>query len=75
MKHFSKYIRPGAKRIGFEVTDESMKVTAFQNPDNSIVVVVFNEFEKSKTYTIQLNQQQITIPLSAQAIQTVVISL
>jgi glucosylceramidase len=75
MKHFSKYIRPGAKRIGFEVTDESLKVTAFQNPDNSIVVVVFNEFEKSKTYTIQLNQQQITIPMSAQAIQTIVINI
>ena len=74
MKHFSKYIRPGAQRLGFEVTDEALNITAFQNPYGTIVVVAYNEFEKSQTFTIQLNQQHITIPMSAQAIQTIVIN-
>ncbi len=33
LSHFSKFIRPGAKRIGFENPDETLMVTAAQNPD------------------------------------------
>ncbi len=40
MAHFSKYIRPGAVRIGFENSDETLMITAVQNTDGSIVVVL-----------------------------------
>lgn len=73
MKHFSKYLRPGAKRIGFEVSDESLKVTAFQNPDNSIVVIVFNEFETPKTFQLKQGDAITNIHISAQALQTIVL--
>ncbi|MGF1556228.1 MAG: glycoside hydrolase family 30 beta sandwich domain-containing protein [Paucihalobacter sp.] len=73
MKHFSKYLRPGAKRIGFEVSDDDLKVTAFQNPDNSVVVIVFNEFETPKTFQIKLQEQSKTVKINPQSLQTVVI--
>ncbi len=40
--HFSKYIRPGAKRIGFSKFTNKLEVTAFKNTDGKIAVVVMN---------------------------------
>jgi len=40
--HFSKYIRPGAKRIGFSKYTDKLEVTAFKNTDGKIVVVIMN---------------------------------
>jgi glucosylceramidase len=73
MAHFSKYIRPEAKIIGVEKTDDELMVTAAQNPDGSIAVVIFNEGNTEKSFTINLNQAHIDIKISAQAIQTIMI--
>lgn len=40
--HFSKFIRPGAKRIGAAASRWLLQTTAFQNTDGSIAVVVMN---------------------------------
>jgi glucosylceramidase len=40
--HFSKFIRPGAKRITSAPSRSSLITTAFQNTDGKIVVVVMN---------------------------------
>lgn len=73
MAHFSKFIRPGAIRIGFENPDTALMVTAVQNPDGSVAVVVFNPGETEKAYTISLQQQKVKAIISAKAIQTVVL--
>ena len=73
MAHFSKYIRPGAVRIGFENTDESLMVTAVENPDGSVVVVVLNQDASSKNFRVTLSSRSAEIAISPQAIQTVVI--
>ena len=49
LAHFSKYIRPGAKRIGFKNSDPELLVTAAKNPDGSKAVVVFNPGSEKKT--------------------------
>ena len=41
--HFSKFIRPGAKRIACSSSREQLLSTAFQNPDGTMVVIVMNE--------------------------------
>ena len=41
--HFSRYIDPGAVRIGFSRFTEDVDVTAFQNPDTRRVVVMLNK--------------------------------
>ena len=73
LAHFSKYIRPGAHRIGFQVSDESLLVTAAKNPDGSIAVVLLNMDAEPKEFTLKLADQSTTIRISSKAIQTVLI--
>ncbi|MFK7950607.1 MAG: glycoside hydrolase family 30 beta sandwich domain-containing protein, partial [Saprospiraceae bacterium] len=72
LAHFSKYIRPGAKRIGLENSDKDLQVTAVEQDDN-IVVVLLNEGTEAKTFSIDLNGQTVNLSIDGQAIQTVVI--
>ena len=74
MTHFSKYIRPGAEIIDVENNDSDLMVTAAQNPDNSIAVVLFNEGKDEKSYNIKLNEYSKIITINPQAIQTVIIN-
>jgi glucosylceramidase len=74
MAHFSKYIRPDATVIGSESSDIELQVTAAQNLDGSIAVVVFNEGTTQKSFKILLGQKESTITISAQAIQTILIN-
>jgi glucosylceramidase len=71
LAHFSKFIRPGAVRIGFENPDADLLVTAAQNPDGSIAVVVFNPTEKEKTLSLSLGEQSTPLKISGKAIQTI----
>jgi len=73
MAHFSKFIRPGATRIGFENPDDEMMVTAARNPDGSVAVVVFNPTEQEKILAIELSGQSAQLSISKQAIQTIVV--
>ena len=73
MAHFSKYIRPGAKRIGFELDDEDLLVTAAQNPDGSIAVVVLNQTEEAKNLHINVHGQEAFATIQGKALQTIVI--
>ena len=74
MAHFSKFIRPGAVRIGFENPDESLMVTAAQNTDGTIAVVVLNMNEEQKNINIKLGDKTANMQISAKAIQTIVVS-
>ena len=73
LTHFSRYIRPGAARIGFENTDDSLMVTAAQNPDGSITVVILNQDLAAKNFVLSLGESSTEIKISAQAIQTIII--
>ena len=73
MVHFSKFIRPGAIRIGFEHSDEDLMVTAAKNPDGSIAIVVLNMGTATKDLSIELEGLSKDFQISAQAIQTLVI--
>lgn len=73
MGHFSKFIRPDAKIIKVENFDNELMVTAAQNPDNSIAVIVLNQTEKKKSFQINLNESEKIIQIDAKAIQTIII--
>ena len=73
LAHFSKFIRPGAKRIGLTVSDNELLVTAARNPDGSIAVVLFNEGMKTKSFSLQLGESTVALNINQQAIQTIVI--
>ncbi|MBP6431637.1 MAG: glycoside hydrolase family 30 protein [Ferruginibacter sp.] len=73
MAHFSKFIRPGAVRIGFENADKELMVTAAKNVDGSIAVILFNPTEQAKKTTLNLNNKATGFTIAAKAIQTVFI--
>ena len=73
MAHFSKYIRPGAVRIGFENPDPSLMMTAAKNPDGSIAVILLNMNPEAESVMLSLGERTVNIQISAQAIQTIVI--
>lgn len=74
MSHFSKFMRPGAVKIGCEVNNKEVKVTAVQNPNQSIALVIFNPTEQSHTIEINISKDKSTISIPARALQTVVIN-
>ena len=73
MSHFSKFMRPGAIKIGCTMDNKELVATAVKNPDNSIALVVFNPTDKIQNLEIKLTNQTKTISINAKALQTVVI--
>lgn len=74
MTHFSKFIRPGAQRIGFDNSNEALQVTAAQNPDGSIVVALLNESMDAQSFKLKLGETTKDIAISPQAVQTIVLT-
>jgi glucosylceramidase len=74
LAHFSRFIRPGAVRIGFDNPDENLMVTAVQNPDNSLVVVLFNPGEEAISAEINIKGKTLASTIDRKAIQTIVVS-
>ena len=74
MAHFSKYIRPKATIIDADNSDKELQVTAAQNLDGTIAVVVFNEGNIKKSFKLLIGQKQSTITISGQSIQTILIN-
>ena len=72
LSHFSKFIRPGARRIGIGGKQtEGLIYTAALNPDGSIVAVVFNRTENALVLEVDLNTESHTIPIPPRALQTI----
>ena len=73
MQHFSKYIRPNAIRIGFELSNKNLMATAVKNTDGSIVIVILNTSQKNKNIQINLLGQNRIVSIAPEAIQTIII--
>lgn len=52
---FSKYIKPGAVRIGASCYDDSLEYTAFKNTDGSIALVVYNKTDHAIPYVLRMH--------------------
>jgi glucosylceramidase len=74
MAHFSKFIRPGAQRIGFEISDDTLLATAARNPDGTIAVVVLNMGEDPKNFEVSLEGVSKQVRIGPKAIQTCIIN-
>jgi glucosylceramidase len=73
MAHFSKYIRPDAKVIDVTNSDGELMVTAAKNLDGSITVVILNQGENPKNFTLKLEEKSTSILINPQAIQSIVL--
>jgi glucosylceramidase len=72
--HFSKFVRPGAFRISSTSFDSSTKLdhVAFVNTDGSKVLVVSNNDNAAKSFTVKVGDVQFSYPIKAKSVATVV---
>jgi glucosylceramidase len=73
LAHFSRYIKPGAVRIGFKNTGDKLMVTAARNSDGSIVVIIFNPDDEVKGIHLSLYEKPVEFAISRKAIQTILL--
>ena len=73
MAHFSRFIRPDGYRIGHQHNDEELLVTAVENPDGSIAVIVLNQAEEPKKINLTLNGRTASFAIQGKALQTIML--
>ena len=73
--HFSKFIRPGAKRISSVSSANSILSTAFVNEDGSIVIVVMNQSDQALDYSVTVDTNTANVSIPDHAIQSIVLSI
>jgi glucosylceramidase len=71
--HFSKFVKPGAKRIGSSPSRSQLLSTSFVNPDGKISTVVMNHSDKPVTYFLWIDGQAAEVKSPAHSIQTLVV--
>jgi len=71
--HFSKFIRPGAKRIISSASRGQLLTTAFVNTDGKIAVVVMNQSNDKIPYRLWMAGQAAEITSLPHSIQTLVV--
>ena len=70
--HFSKFIRPGARRIVAAASRSMLLTTAFRNPDGTVAVVVMNPTARGGPYHLTVGRSAVEITSPPHSIQTVV---
>ncbi|MEM9410131.1 MAG: glycoside hydrolase family 30 beta sandwich domain-containing protein, partial [Planctomycetota bacterium] len=70
--HFSKFIRPNARRVSAVSSRSSLMTTSFMNEDHQLATVVLNLGEKSMTYRYCVADEEALVEIPARAIQTLV---
>jgi len=70
--HFSKFVRPGARRILASPSRSMLLTTAFVNQDGKVVVVVMNSTAKGGPYNLAVGAVSVEINARPHSIQTVV---
>ena len=70
--HFSKFVRPGAKRISSVSSSNTIISTGFVNEDGSLVVVVMNQGEGPLDYTVSMQGKTTKSEIPGHAIQSIV---
>jgi glucosylceramidase len=71
--HFSKYVRPGAHRIGLKNLSKELQATAFQNVDGTIAVIVMNETESNQELSLALGDKTYHYEMQNNSIVTVLL--
>lgn len=70
--HFSKFIRPGAKRVASSPSRSALLSTAFVNTDGKVSAVVMNGGEKEVSYYLWVDGQAAEVKSPPRSIQTLV---
>jgi len=72
MGHFTRYIRPQARRVSAATSRSTLAATAFRNADGSLAVVVMNSTDQAQRYRLIVDGAEVAVDIPAHAIQTAV---
>ncbi|RDI11847.1 glycoside hydrolase family 30 protein [Flavobacterium sp. AG291] len=74
LAHFSKFVKPGAKRVNSTNFDNSLGLqnVAFVNADGSKVLVVLNTSQTARKFAVKIDDKKIVYSLEPQAVATIV---
>lgn len=70
--HFSKFIKPGAKRVSTTTSRSTIESTSFLNEDGSMVTVVMNSTDDKIDYHLLVGEQEVKMEIPPHAMQTLV---
>jgi len=71
--HFSKFIRPGAKRVAVTTNRDDLLATGFVNADGKLVVVVMNKTDKKIGFKLWIKGQAASIECEAHSISSLLL--
>jgi len=71
--HFSKFIRPGAKRVSAAASRSQLMVTSFLNEDGKLAVVVMNQGSHAVNYKLWIDGKVADVASLPHSIQTLVL--
>ena len=70
--HFSKFIRPNAKRVSTVSSRSNLQTTSFLNENGTLVTVVMNATDAKIRYKLYVGNKAITTEILPHAMQTLV---
>lgn len=73
--HFSRFIRPGAVRLGSASSRSTLETVSFQHPDGKTATVVMNTTDEPISYQLLIGSRMCTVDIPARAMQTLVYTL
>ena len=71
--HVSKYIKPGAQRVGNSSNRAALISTAFMNENGELVTVIMNESDKDTDAYLWIEGEAAKLSVPAHSIQTVIL--
>ena len=70
--HFSKFVRPGAKRVSTSSSRSVLLATSFINEDNKMATIVMNETDSAINFDFIVDTQKVDLTIPARSMQTLV---
>ena len=70
--HFSKFIKPNAKRISTTASRSTLESTSFQNPDGQLVTVIMNKTDNLIAFKLIIEGSQIELTIPSHAMRTII---
>lgn len=71
--HFSKFIKPGARRIASAASRDKLLTTAYMNPDGKLAVVVMNKTDEKIDYFLWIKGKAAKVTSNPHSIETLVV--
>ncbi len=72
--HFSKFIRPNAKRVSTASSRSHLLSTSFLNEDSSMATIVMNQSDLEIKYEVHMGSKKVNTTIPPHAMQTVLIN-